>query len=157
HCTRELHAGAGRTDADAALDALIGHLRDCCSMARDKYGCHILVQTPLPILPGLLGNNEHRLPGSPQRFIENFSELLRELVEKEKGIDLLAVDERANWDGVRNWHQPALWHRAKQEISPAMAPVYGDLVARLLAARQGHSRKCLVLDLDNTLWGGVVG
>jgi predicted enzyme involved in methoxymalonyl-ACP biosynthesis len=38
-----------------------------------------------------------------------------------------------------------------------MAPIYGDLVARVLAARQGRSRKCLVLDLDNTLWGGVVG
>jgi predicted enzyme involved in methoxymalonyl-ACP biosynthesis len=27
----------------------------------------------------------------------------------------------------------------------------------LLAAKQGRSRKCLVLDLDNTLWGGVIG
>jgi FkbH-like protein len=38
-----------------------------------------------------------------------------------------------------------------------MAPTYGDLVARLLAARAGRSYKCLVLDLDNTLWGGVIG
>jgi len=30
-------------------------------------------------------------------------------------------------------------------------------VARLLAALRGHSRKCLVLDLDNTVWGGVIG
>ena len=37
------------------------------------------------------------------------------------------------------------------------APVYGDLVARVLAARQGRSAKALVLDLDNTLWGGVIG
>ena len=35
--------------------------------------------------------------------------------------------------------------------------MYGELVARLLAAKQGRSAKCLVLDLDNTLWGGVVG
>jgi FkbH-like protein len=156
HCIREMRSDAGRGDADAALDALIAHLHDCCSKARDRYGCHILVQTPLPILPGLLGNNEHRLPGSYQRFIEKFSEKLRDFVEAE-GIDLVAVDARAAWDGVRNWHDPALWRRAKQEISPAVAPIYGDLVARVLAARQGRSRKCLVLDLDNTLWGGVVG
>ncbi len=55
------------------------------------------------------------------------------------------------------WHNPALWLRAKQEISPAAAPLYGDLIGRLLAAAQGLSRKCLVLDLDNTLWGGVIG
>jgi len=36
-------------------------------------------------------------------------------------------------------------------------PMYGELVARLTAARLGKSFKCLVLDLDNTVWGGVVG
>jgi FkbH-like protein len=50
-----------------------------------------------------------------------------------------------------------LWHSSKQEVAPAAAPVYGDLVGRLLAAKQGLSAKCLVLDLDNTLWGGVIG
>ncbi|HSU04783.1 MAG TPA: HAD-IIIC family phosphatase, partial [Acetobacteraceae bacterium] len=49
------------------------------------------------------------------------------------------------------------WHHAKQEVAPAAAPMYGELVARLLAAIQGRSAKCLVLDLDNTVWGGVVG
>src|SRR5262249_8529157 len=44
-----------------------------------------------------------------------------------------------------------------QEVSPVATPLYGDLVLRLLAARQGRSSKCLVLDLDNTLWGGVIG
>ena len=51
----------------------------------------------------------------------------------------------------------ALWHRSKQEIAPPAAPLYGDLVGRLLAAKQGRSFKCLVLDLDNTMWGGVIG
>ena len=36
-------------------------------------------------------------------------------------------------------------------------PLYGEPVARLLAAKQGWSAKCLVLDLDNTIWGGVIG
>src|SRR5712672_3896382 len=35
--------------------------------------------------------------------------------------------------------------------------MYGDLVGRWLAAKQGRSFKCMVLDLDNTLWGGVIG
>jgi FkbH-like protein len=35
--------------------------------------------------------------------------------------------------------------------------MFGELVGRLVGALRGRSRKCLVLDLDNTLWGGVVG
>jgi hypothetical protein len=41
------------------------------------------------------------------------------------------------------------WHQAKQAIGPFVAPLYGDLVA-VIAAACGLSRKCLVLDLDNT-------
>ena len=35
--------------------------------------------------------------------------------------------------------------------------MYGELTARLIAAARGKYKKCLVLDLDNTLWGGVIG
>ncbi len=35
--------------------------------------------------------------------------------------------------------------------------MYGELTMRLVAAQRGRSAKCLVLDLDNTLWGGVIG
>ena len=60
-------------------------------------------------------------------------------------------------DGIAAWHDPALWHRSKQEVAPAAAPVYGELVGRCSARSAGRSFKCLVMDLDNTLWGGVIG
>jgi FkbH-like protein len=74
-----------------------------------------------------------------------------------EGVDVLALDARAGRDGIAAWHNPELWHRAKQEVTPAAAPMYGDLVMRIVAAHRGRSYKALVLDLDNTLWGGVVG
>jgi FkbH-like protein len=43
------------------------------------------------------------------------------------------------------------------EIAPAAAAHYGELVVRLVEAHRGRSRKCLVLDLDDTLWGGTIG
>ena len=45
----------------------------------------------------------------------------------------------------------------QMEIAPQSAALYGDMVARIVAAQRGLSKKCLVLDLDNTLWGGVIG
>ena len=76
---------------------------------------------------------------------------------EEEGVDVLSIDDRAARDGTRSWHDPALWHRAKQEVSHTAAPMYGDLVGRWIAAKQGRSFKCRVLDLDNTIWGGVIG
>jgi FkbH-like protein len=103
-----------------------------------------------------MGSNEHRLPGSRAGFVRRLNAWLSEQSDAQ-GVELVALDARAAADGLGAWHDPALWHRSKQEISPAAAPVYGELVVRVLAALQGRSRKCLVLDLDNTIWGGVVG
>ena len=47
--------------------------------------------------------------------------------------------------------------RASWKSRRRRRPFYGDLAARILAALRGLSKKCLVLDLDNTLWGGVIG
>jgi FkbH-like protein len=50
-----------------------------------------------------------------------------------------------------------LWLQAKMQIAPHAAPEYGERLVRFVAAQRGLSKKCLVLDLDNTLWGGVIG
>jgi FkbH-like protein len=144
------------TEAAACLCETTERIRGCWRLAREAFGCQIVQQMPLPLHPTLLGSNEHRLAGAPAAFLARLAGELRTLADAE-GVDVLALDARAATDGIGAWHDPALWHRAKQEISPAAAPMYGEMVLRLIAARQGRSAKCLVLDLDNTLWGGVVG
>ncbi|MGL1710521.1 hypothetical protein ACSTJN_23535, partial [Vibrio parahaemolyticus] len=75
-------------------------------------------------------SNEARLPGAPAALISALNaELPRHAAEE--GVDLLAIDAYAAQDGLAAWHDPVLWHRAKQEISPLAAPAYGDLVVRL--------------------------
>ncbi len=156
HVLGKIDAGMPAAQADAHFDAICGDLVRHWAMARDAFGCRVIQQTLLPVFEPLFGSNEQRLPGSPARLVERVNARLRGLAEAE-GVDLLAVDAYAAQDGVRAWHDLPLWHRAKQEIHPAAAIFYGDLLGRLLAAQQGRSSKCLVLDLDNTLWGGVVG
>ena len=124
--------------------------------ASATWGCTILQQALLPVFPPLFGGNEHRLSGSGAALVPRLNGLLRTRADTE-GADIVVLDSQAAQDGMLHWHDPVLWHRAKQEVHPACAPLYGDLVVRLLAAQQGRSFKCLVLDLDNTLWGGVIG
>lgn len=145
-----------REEADAAIDARIASLRQLWDSARTDFRCQVIQQAPLAIVPPLIGSNEHKLPGSAASMIARLAERLRDATA-ESGVDLLALDAQAAQDGIRAWHDPMLWHRAKQEVSPTASPIYGELVARLLAAAQGRSAKCLVLDLDNTVWGGVIG
>jgi FkbH-like protein len=145
------HLTSGSSSVEQTLEAITAswkRAREICS--------HVIQQTILPVFPPLLGQNEHRLPSSPAAAVARINSSLRPLAD-EFGVHLLAVDDWAARGGLAAWYSEALWHRAKQEITPGIGPLYGDLVARLLAALNGKSAKCLVLDLDNTLWGGVVG
>ena len=116
----------------------------------------VLHAAALPVFAPLLGASEHRLPGSPAALVTALNAALRPAAD-DAGVDIVALDDQVARSGIDGWYSPSLWHRAKQEISPAAAPLFGELVMRLIDARRGRASKCLVLDLDNTLWGGVIG
>lgn len=145
-----------RSEADALVEAVCQQTLGVWQLARARFSGQILQQTVLPVFEPMIGSNEGRLPGSVASLVTRFNFRMIELAD-ENGVDILNLNGAIMQDGLNLWHDPVLWHRAKQEISPVAAPAYGDLVVRLVAAQQGRSAKCLVLDLDNTLWGGVIG
>ncbi len=142
--------------AGTNTEETLAHLERCWSLARQLCPCEVMQQTVLPRFPRLMGNNEQRLPASQAHLVTKLNEGLRERAT-DGGVSLLSLDTWAAEDGIAEWFDPALWYTAKQEVHPRAAVVYGDQFGRLLAALRGRSAKCLVLDLDNTLWGGVVG
>ena len=75
----------------------------------------------------------------------------------EQGDVVLDVDWLAQSVGLYDWHDERDWLMARMPFSQRAVPAYADLVARTVAAMRGKARKCLVLDLDNTVWGGVIG
>jgi FkbH-like protein len=148
---RHLAASEGAT-ADAALDLL----QSCWRKARSTFHCQVIQQAVMPVLPTLMGSNEDRMPSSPAAILNEINRRLPALAAEES-VDLLALDRIILDDGLAFWHDPALWLRSKHEVHPRAAALYGEHLARILAAARGRSAKCLVLDLDNTLWSGVIG
>jgi FkbH-like protein len=146
------HLAAAGSTADAALELL----QSCWRKARSTFHCQVIQQTLMPVLPELMGSNEDRMPSSPAAVLNEINRRLPALAADES-VDLLALDRVVIDDGLIFWHDPALWHRSKHEVHPRAAALYGEHLARLLAAARGRSAKCLVLDLDNTLWSGVIG
>ena len=144
-------AGAGG-NVDSALENIV----TCWEGAKKNFGATVIHQTVLPVFPRVLGNNEQRETDSSAAVIELLNARLRTAADQH-GVHLLSIDSYAAQHGLREWYDPVLWHRSKQEVHPRVSHFYGELVGRLLGAIRGRSSKCLVLDLDNTLWGGVIG
>ncbi|MFE5737851.1 HAD-IIIC family phosphatase [Streptomyces celluloflavus] len=75
------------------------------------------------------------------------------------GKDVLVVDcdRLAGAAGKLAWFDDRSWRLAKQPFASDVLPLPARETAGLIAADLGLAKKCLVLDLDNTLWGGVIG
>lgn len=116
----------------------------------------IFVQSIVPPPVLMLGSLDRQHNGSLRFQIALFNEHLTRLC-RDKGWIMFDTESIASFVGLERWHDPVSWHMAKLPFSPSYSPLYGEYFARLLAAVNGLSRKCLVLDLDNTLWGGVIG
>jgi FkbH-like protein len=119
-------------------------------------GATLIFQT-LPQEPiALFGHLERRMAASLRRQIDRVNHLIQDQAAALDAL-LLDVDALAGQVGTARWHDPRHWHWSKSAVAPAMLPLYADHLARLIAAWAGLARRCLVLDLDNTLWGGVIG
>ncbi len=55
------------------------------------------------------------------------------------------------------WQDERYWHIARVPFGQEALVAVGELYARFICALRGRLRKCLVLDCDNTLWGGIIG
>jgi FkbH-like protein len=67
------------------------------------------------------------------------------------------VESLASWFGRRTWFDERFWDLAKCFCAAEHLPAVAQNITRISLAARGQTVKCVVVDLDNTLWGGVVG
>ena len=59
--------------------------------------------------------------------------------------------------GLEAWSDPFYWYMYKYALSLPAIPRLGQSVANIIKSIYGKNKKAFALDLDNTLWGGIVG
>ena len=149
-------AAPSKAAAADKVDAAFQRLTMIVEGLRPSVGSAILVQTVVPPVDSLFGSFDRVEDGSPFAMVEALNRRIADWAADGRVI-LLDIARLAGAVGLERWDEPAHWHASKLGFAPAMIPLYADVVARTLAAIRGRARKCLVLDLDNTLWGGVIG
>jgi len=95
--------------------------------------------------------------GARGRMLRAVNVALAEAAAKTPGVAILDLDGVASRFGKDRWHDAALWHTAKQYPAAEALPALGHQITALLRAMLGLRAKCVVLDLDGVLWGGVIG
>ncbi len=154
-----LKLALGDPDAAAAMArGAVGYLETLRNGIQANSNAVCILQTFAPPAETLFGSMDRVLPGTLRSLIDTINRDVAALVAASThGQVLLDVAALAETVGLANWHDPQLWNMGKFAFSDEFIPLYADHAARIVAALRGKSRKALILDLDNTLWGGVIG
>jgi FkbH-like protein len=140
----------------ATQQGAIGYLQALRNGIKANSNAVCIFQNFAPPPETLFGSLDRALPGTMRSLLDGVNRELGEFVLG-SGDVLLDVAGLAETVGLADWHNPQLWNMAKFSFSDELIPLYADHVARTIAALRGKSGKVLILDLDNTVWGGVIG
>jgi FkbH-like protein len=138
----------------AETHEFVARLRDLWKLLQDRSPCHV-IQVGFDLPPeGAWNSLENTLPEGRRRLIAVANLALS--ADLPRGVSFIDAGALAAELGTRYW-SAAEWHSARQYPASAALPLLSDYISAHAAAALGLSSKVLVVDLDNTLWGGVIG
>jgi FkbH-like protein len=146
---------SSREEVEKLVEAEVSDWMALWRTAHERLGCQIIQNNFDRPAWRQLDNHEARHPASLSRFIGRVNEKIADCAPAY--VVIHDIDSLGALAGRRIWGDERFFYHAKMPCAPELLVDYGFNVASLLAAELGLSKKCLVLDLDNTVWGGVIG
>jgi FkbH-like protein len=139
----------------AVVEEVISYLRQLRDGIKRHFRAPVIFQTLATPPSSMFGSFDLRVGGTWRATIAAVNGAIADLAaDGDYVLDVAGLAERV---GAERWFDDVQWLAHKVPFRLTMIPAYGDHVGRLIGAIRGRSRKCLVLDLDNTLWGGAIG
>ena len=89
--------------------------------------------------------------------LELFNAELNEFAKNNKQVFVLDFNRLIRWYGYKNLFDEKYWYLGRIKLSNQGFNVLANEITNVLHCLQGKTKKVLILDLDNTLWGGVLG
>lgn len=122
-----------------------------------KYHCPIIINNFEQLPYRIMGNADSYNPNGRNTFIRNLNDLLYKYVNSHRNIYVNDINYLSSRFGLEKWEDPANWYLYKYALSMDAIPDLCHNISQIIKSIYGKNKKALVLDLDNTLWGGVIG
>lgn len=122
-----------------------------------KYQCPIIQNNFDYPNHRILGNLDCTDPHGQLNYINCLNHFFSKEAQLQSHLHLHDINYLAASLGLDRWFDKQLWHFARYALSYEAIPHLAQSLAALIGSLLGLAKKCLVLDLDNTCWGGTIG
>lgn len=151
------YGGLSQEDVRAAVDRAAGSFRDGLHAFRKHSSASLVIHSleqPAILSRGVM---DSQTECGQARAIRQINNKIRKLAAEEKGVYVLDYDALAARYGRLPWHDERKWLTARLPIAAPHLVHLAEEWLRFLVPLAGKTAKAAVVDLDNTLWGGVIG
>ena len=122
-----------------------------------KYDCPLIQNNFDYTINRSLGNLDFYDIHGKTYFINQLNDKFSQEARAIKHLYINDINYLSSYIGLKNWFDKSLWYQAKYALSMSSIPELAFNISKIINSIFGKSKKCLVLDLDNTCWGGVIG
>ena len=138
-------------------DSIVAKIKGYWNLIENNLAAKIIQANFTEIDDRAFGNFSSKTKDAFVFQIRKMNYLLEEAESERKDVyplDLLSIQIKLE---QHQFYDPVLYYNAKMAISMDAIPYVAKNVADIVKTFRGMAKKCVVLDLDNTLWGGVIG
>ena len=123
----------------------------------EKYSCPIIQNNFEMPLYRLFGNKDAYDYRGSINFLSRLNERFYEYANNHKDFFICDINFISADYGLKEWNDPFYWHMYKYALNVNAIPYLSFNISNIIKSIFGKNKKGMVLDLDNTLWGGVIG
>ena len=158
---RNITSFPGMADDETQIDAMLTeqyeHFRVMWDKIAETYHCPVIQNNFEYPFYRILGNRDAVDIHGRIRFINRLNELFYGYAREHQNFYINDINYMASAYGLDRWADPLYWHMYKYAMCMQAIPEFAYNLSNIIKAIFGKNKKALVLDLDNTLWGGIVG
>lgn len=133
------------------------HFRTMWEKLKEQYHCPVIQNNFEFPSYRLLGNRDCYDPHGHVSFINRLNAEFAAYASQHPNFYIYDIQYEAAAFGLDRWTDSAYWHMYKYAMSMQAIPDFAFHLSHIMKAIWGKNKKAFVLDLDNTLWGGIVG
>ena len=142
---------------DAMLAEQFAHFEAIWQKAAVTYKCPIIQNNFEQPFYRLLGNRDAWDYRGRVNFVSRLNQNLYEYAQTHKNFYINDINYMASCYGLQKWADPFYWHMYKYAMCVDAIPEFAYNLSNIIKSIYGKNKKAIVCDLDNTLWGGIVG
>jgi len=149
--------GDNKKTVDAILNAEYERSYNMWNKLSSDYSCPIIQNNYEYPYYRIMGNAEASFASGRVNFITRLNLMFAEYAQTHSGFYINDINWLSADYGLEAWSDPFYWYMYKYALCLPAIPQFAQNIANIIKSLYGKNKKAFALDLDNTLWGGVVG